>query len=117
MLGLSDRGAVRRLFAMLLEGDAVGALAAVRDHYDLGVEPAALIRGLLEVVHGVTRAKSGGSEDPAQSSEEREALADWASRMGHATLHRLWQLLLKGLEEVQTSPLVVEAAEMALLQA
>ncbi|MBU3076715.1 DNA polymerase III subunit gamma/tau [Sphingomonas quercus] len=116
MLGLSDRGAVRRLFALLLEGDAVAALARLREQYDLGVEPAALFRGLLEVVHGVTRAKSGGADDPAQSVEEREALADWASRMGHATLHRLWQLLLKGLEEVQSSPLVIEAAEMALLR-
>jgi DNA polymerase III subunit gamma/tau len=116
MLGLSDRGAVRELLGLLLAGDAQGALAAVREQHDLGVEPAALIRGLLESVHGITRAKVGGVRDPAQSAEEREAYADWASRLGYAAIHRLWQLLLKGLSEVNTASLPLEAAEMALLR-
>ncbi len=52
----------------------------------------------------------------ALSAEEREAYADWASRMGFATLHRLWQLLLKGHAEILTAPNPREAAEMALLR-
>nr|MDP8994581.1 DNA polymerase III subunit gamma/tau [Pseudomonadota bacterium] len=116
MLGLSDRGAIRALLGLLLAGDAAGGLAAVRDQYELGVEPSALMRGLLEAVHGITRAKVGGAPDPAQSQEEREAYADWASRLSYAVVHRLWQLLLKGLAEVQNAPLPLEAAEMALLR-
>ena len=116
MLGLSDRGAIRRLFGQLLAGDAPAVLAAVAQQHDLGVEPAAVLRGLLETVHGVTRAKVGGGEDPALSVEEREAFADWASRLGFATLHRLWQLLLKGHGEVQGAVQQREAAEMALLR-
>jgi DNA polymerase III subunit gamma/tau len=116
MLGLSDRGAIRRLLGLLLSGDAAAALAALRDQYDLGVEPNAVLRGLLESVHGITRAKVGGAEDPAQSAEEREAYADWSSRLSYAALHRLWQLLLKGLAEVHGAPMPLEAAEMALLR-
>jgi DNA polymerase-3 subunit gamma/tau len=116
MLGLSDRGSTRKLLAHLLSGDAQAALAAVKEQYDLGVEPAALIRGLLESVHGITRAKVGGRTDPAQSAEEREAYADWASRLGYAAVHRLWQLLLKGLSEVTSAAMPLEAAEMALLR-
>jgi DNA polymerase-3 subunit gamma/tau len=116
MLGLSDRGAIRRLLGLLLAGEAPAALAAVREQYDLGVEPAALLRGLLESVHGITRAKVGGAADPAQSVEEREAYADWASRLGYALIHRLWQLLLKGLAEVNSAAMPLEAAEMALLR-
>ncbi|HYI47642.1 MAG TPA: DNA polymerase III subunit gamma/tau [Allosphingosinicella sp.] len=116
MLGLSDRGATRAILGQILAGDAQGALAGVRGQYDLGVEPSALIRGLLEAVHGITRSKVGGSADPAQSAEEREAYADWASRLGHGAIHRLWQLLLKGLNEVHNAPMPLEAAEMALLR-
>jgi DNA polymerase-3 subunit gamma/tau len=116
MLGLSDRGAIRRLLGLLLSGDAPGALAALRNQYDLGVEPSAVIRGLLESVHGITRAKVGGAQDPAQSAEEREAYADWSSRLSYAAVHRLWQLLLKGLAEVHQAPMPLEAAEMALLR-
>ena len=116
MLGLSDRGAIRTLFGRLLAGDAPAVLAAFADQYDLGVEPASLLQGLLEVAHGVTRAKVGGAADPAMSVEEREAFADWASRLGFATLHRMWQLLLKGHGEVQAATIPREAAEMALLR-
>ncbi len=116
MLGLSDRGAVRRLLGVLLEGDAQGALRGIREQYDLGVEPAALIRGLLECVHAITRAKVAGFDDPAQSVEEREAYAEWAGALSHAALHRLWQLLLKGLGEVNSAAMPIEAAEMALLR-
>lgn len=116
MLGLSDRGAVRRLLGVVLAGDPPAALAALHDQYDLGVEPSAVLRGLLEAVHGITRAKVGGRNDPAQSVEEREAYGEWASRLSYAVIHRLWQMLLKGLGEVQTAPMPLEAAEMALLR-
>jgi len=116
MLGLSDRGAIRSLFAMLLEGDAPGALSALRQQYDLGVDPAAVLRILLETVHAVTLAKVQRDGDPSQSEEEREALANWSGNLSFATLHRLWQLLLKGHDEVQRAALPIEACEMALLR-
>jgi DNA polymerase-3 subunit gamma/tau len=116
MLGLSDRGAIRALFGHLLAGNAPAVLAAVADQHDLGVEPAALLRGLLEVSHGVTRAKVGGGDDPALSHEERDAYAEWAGGLGYVALHRLWQLLLKGHGEVQAAAMPREAAEMALLR-
>ncbi|MES2495329.1 MAG: DNA polymerase III subunit gamma/tau [Pseudomonadota bacterium] len=116
MLGLSDRGAIRRLFGELLKGDAVAVLASVRGQYDLGVEPVAMVHGLLEICHAVTRAKVAGTEDPALSVEEREAHGEWAGKLGFATLHRLWQLLLKGHGEVQSAAMPIEAAEMALLR-
>ncbi|AMK17824.1 MULTISPECIES: DNA polymerase III subunit gamma/tau [Sphingobium] len=117
MLGLSDRGAVRRLLGLLLEGDTAALLGAVREQYALGVEPLALMRGLLELVHAVTLVKAGRDiANPGQSAEEREALAEWASEMGFAPLHRLWQLLLKGHEEVASAAFPIEACEMALLR-
>ena len=117
MLGLSDRGAVRRLFGLLIEGDSDAVLGALAEQHDLGVEPLAILRGLMEIVHAVTLAKAGRhASDPAQSTEEREALADWASRLGFAPLHRLWQLLLKGHDEVSRAAMPMETAEMALLR-
>ncbi len=117
MLGLSDRGAVRRLLVLLLEGDTGALLGGVRDQYALGVEPLALIRGLLELVHAVTLLKAGRDiASPGQSAEEREALANWASQIGFAPLHRLWQLLLKGHDEVASAAFPIETCEMALLR-
>ncbi|MEJ7935113.1 DNA polymerase III subunit gamma/tau [Sphingobium sp. AN558] len=117
MLGLSDRGSVRRLLGLLLEGETSALLAAVRDHYALGVEPLALMRGLLELIHAVTLVKAGRDiASPGQSTEEREALSEWAAQLGFGPLHRLWQLLLKGHDEVASAVLPIEACEMALLR-
>jgi DNA polymerase-3 subunit gamma/tau len=116
MLGLSDRGAVRDLFALLLAGDGAGALAGLRRQYDHGVDPLAVLRALLETVHGVTLAKVGTPPDPALSAEERQARGDWAAALSYPVLHRLWQLLLRGHDEVARAVLPIEAAEMALLR-
>jgi DNA polymerase-3 subunit gamma/tau len=117
MLGLSDRGAVRRLFGILLEGKPQEVLAMLAEQHELGVEPLALLRGLLEIVHAVTVAKAGrGVGDSGQSAEEREALADWAEQIPFGALHRIWQLLLKGHDEVASASLPREAGEMALLR-
>ncbi len=116
MLGLSDRGAIRRLFGLLLEGDNAALLGAVREQYALGVEPVALMRGLLDLVHAVTVVKVGRADNPMFGAEEREAIAGWANGLGFPTLHRLWQLLLKGNEEVVRAASPIEAAEMALLR-
>ncbi len=116
MLGLADRGAVRRLFGHVLGGDVTATLAAIAEQYDLGLDPENLLRELLELVHSITRARLAPAEDPALSVEERAQLADWAQRLSFPALHRIWQLLLKGLAEVQAAPVPLQAAEMALLR-
>ncbi|MBV8971377.1 MAG: DNA polymerase III subunit gamma/tau, partial [Sphingomonadaceae bacterium] len=116
MIGLSDRGAVRTLMGLLLAGEAAAALLALKDMVDLGTDPAQVVQELLELVHTVTRAKVADTDDPAMSAEERAVVRDWAARLPLGHLHRLWQLLLKGLAEVNAAPVPVQAAEMALLR-
>ncbi|WP_066794097.1 DNA polymerase III subunit gamma/tau [Sphingomonas soli] len=116
MLGLSDRGAIRELFGLLLNGDAGGALAALRLQYDMGVDPQAVLKTLLETVHGVTLVKLGSDATAGQSAEEMKSLERWAAGLSFPMLHRLWQLLLKGHDEVARAALPIEACEMALLR-
>ena len=116
MLGLSDRGAVRDLLGLLLAGDGLGALGALRRQYDLGVDPQSVLRSLLETAHGVTLVKLGTPAESGQAAEERGAQEEWATALSFAALHRLWQLLLKGHDEVARAALPIEACEMALLR-
>ncbi|MDG5487562.1 DNA polymerase III subunit gamma/tau [Sphingomonas sp. BGYR3] len=116
MLGLSDRGAIRALLGHLLAGDAQAALAGLRGQYDLGVDPLAVLRTLLETVHAVTLTKIGADSGVARSAEEQAALEEWAAGLTHARLHRLWQLLLRAHDEVTRAALPIEACEMALLR-
>jgi len=116
MLGLADKSAQRRLLGHLLTGDAKALLTAVDEQYALGVEPLALMRALMDLVHRVTLAQVSGGEPDAPSEDERAALADFAARLGAAELHRLWQLLLKGHDEVRTGPDPLVSLQMALLR-
>ena len=116
MLGLADRGRIGRLLDSVLKGDAAATLDQLDDAHSLGIEPAALLRGLMESLHGITRAKAGAAEDALQSTEEREAARALATGIAWGSLHRLWQLLLKGLTDVGIAPDPHEAATMALLR-
>ena len=116
MLGLADRGRIRRLLESILAGDAAAMLAQLDEAHALGIDPTSLIRGLMESLHSVTRAKAGASSDALQSEEERAAAAEWASKLNWAGIHRLWQMMLKGLNDVAEAPDPQEAAVMALLR-
>jgi DNA polymerase-3 subunit gamma/tau len=116
MLGLADRGRIRRLLQLVLAGDATAALAQLDEAHELGIDPTQLLRGLMENLHSATRAKAGATADALQSAEERESAEEMARQLGWGTIHRLWQMLLKGLQDVEVAPDPREAAEMALLR-
>jgi DNA polymerase-3 subunit gamma/tau len=116
MLGLADRGRIRRLLQLVLSGEASAALVELDQAHELGIDPMQLLRGLMESLHAATRAKAGASVDALQSAEEREGAAEMANALSWGTIHRLWQMLLKGLQDVEIAPDPREAAEMALLR-
>jgi DNA polymerase-3 subunit gamma/tau len=116
MLGLADKSAQRRVLGHLLEGDAKALLVAIDEQYALGVEPLALIRAMMDLTHRVTLAQVSGGEPDTPAEDERAALADFVARLGAAELHRLWQLLLKGHDEVRTAPDPLVSLQMALLR-
>lgn len=116
MLGLSDKSVQRKLIGALLEGRGADLLDLVAQQFSLGVEPIAIIRGLMDLTHRIGVAQVSGSAADAHSAEEREAIEGWAKGLRPGQLHRLWQLLLKGFEEVRSAPDPLVAVQMALLR-
>jgi DNA polymerase III subunit gamma/tau len=116
MLGLADRGRIRRLLEHLLSGDSARTLADLDEAHDLGIDPASLLRGLMEELHSATRTKAGAAADALQSAEQRESAETLAQSLSWSQIHRLWQMLLKALADVQEAPDPREAAAMALLR-
>jgi DNA polymerase-3 subunit gamma/tau len=116
MLGLADRGRIRDLLELVLAGDSTKALAAMDEAHALGVDPASLLRGLMEALHSATRAKAGAQTEALLSSEQREFAERLAAKLSWAQIHRLWQMLLKGLSDVTIAPDPQEAAAMVVLR-
>ncbi|PZU47742.1 MAG: DNA polymerase III subunit gamma/tau [Sphingomonas sp.] len=116
MLGLADRGRIATLLGAILSADPQAALAAVDSAHGAGVDPQALIAGLLDMLHQTARTRLAGSVDPALPDGDRQAIQRWAAELSFPALHRLWQLLLKGHAETGQAPQPQQAAEMAILR-
>ena len=118
MLGLADRGRVLDLFDMILRGDAAGALNELSSQYSDGADPMAVLRDLAEITHWVSVVKitPDAAEDPTVSPEERSRGLTMAETLPMRVLTRLWQMLLKALDEVASAPNAMMAAEMAIIR-
>ncbi|MCR8724800.1 DNA polymerase III subunit gamma/tau [Frigidibacter sp. ROC022] len=118
MLGLADRGRVMDLFDMILKGDAAAALAELGAQYADGADPMAVLRDLAELTHWVSVVKitPEAAEDPTVAPEERSRGQAMAEALPIPVLTRMWQMLLKALEEVAIAPNAMMAAEMAVIR-
>jgi DNA polymerase III subunit gamma/tau len=118
MLGLADRGRVLDLFDLIMQGDAAGALSELSAQYADGADPMAVLRDLAEITHWISVIKitPETAQDPTTPPDERARGLDMASRLAMRMLSRMWQMLLKSLEEVALAPNAMMAAEMAVIR-
>ncbi|MGR3323740.1 MAG: DNA polymerase III subunit gamma/tau [Pseudooceanicola sp.] len=118
MLGLADRGRVLDLFEMVMRGDTAAALGELSAQYADGADPMAVLRDLAEITHwiSVVQITPDAAEDPTIGPDERTRGQDLAGRLPMRVLTRMWQMLLKALEEVAAAPNSMMAAEMAVIR-
>jgi len=118
MLGLADRALVIALMEALMAGDTPAALALMDRAHERGADPGVVLQDLLELTHTLTRLRSVPAlrDDPALTEGERTRGAALADRLGIPVMGRAWQMLLKGLGEVNEAPDRRAAAEMVLIR-
>ncbi|MFT0858466.1 DNA polymerase III subunit gamma/tau [Ancylobacter sp. G4_0304] len=118
LLGLADRSRVIDLFEALMKGEIGVALTELREQYDSGADPAVVISDLAEFTHLVTRLKilPHTADDAALVEAERLRGAEFAQKLSMRVLARAWQMLTKGLSEVQQAAKPMQAAEMVLVR-
>jgi DNA polymerase-3 subunit gamma/tau len=118
MLGLADRTRVIDLFDSLARGDIAGAFKEFREQYDTGADPIVVLSDLAEFVNFVTRVKivPATADNVAFGETERVRARDFAAKLSMRVLSRMWQMLLKGITEVQAATRPAAAAEMVLVR-
>jgi DNA polymerase-3 subunit gamma/tau len=118
MLGLADRTRVIDLFDSLARGDIASAFKEFREQYDTGADPIVVLSDLAEFVNFVTRVKivPATADNIAFGETERLRARDFAAKLSMRVLSRMWQMLLKGITEVQAATRPAAAAEMVLVR-
>ncbi len=118
MLGLADRTLVLDALEAALRGDLPTLLAALDRAHERGAEPAVMLADMLELVHTLTRLNAVPSlaKDGALPEHERTRGAALAASLSVPLLGRAWQMLIKGVPEVQEAPDRRIALEMVMIR-
>ncbi|MBD5405555.1 DNA polymerase III subunit gamma/tau [bacterium] len=118
ILGLASKGIVFDLYDAIINADIQKAVEIIDNQYDLGVDPVLILTDLLEITHYITRVKitpASLSSIPVPPSEQ-EKISKMAHDLSIATLSRIWQMLLKGFDELSLVPNVLSAVEMIIIR-
>ena len=118
MRGLADRARIIDLVTHLMKGDAAAAMAEFRAQYDVGADPVVVLSDLAEFTHLITRLKivPGAGDEASVTEVERVRGHALAEQLSLRVLSRCWQMLLKGIAEVQAAPKPHLAADMVLVR-
>ena len=119
MLGLADRFMVFDLMEAVMGGDIAAALAILDRTHEVGADPLAVLQDLAELAHLLTRFRAAPAlkDDQTLPEAERTRGATLAMRLSVPVLGRAWQMLLKGIAEVQQEGVDRRAAaEMVLIR-
>ncbi|MDP9098671.1 MAG: DNA polymerase III subunit gamma/tau, partial [Verrucomicrobiota bacterium] len=118
MLGLADRSSIFELIEAIIAGQTEAALTITDRAHQRGADLGVILGDLLDLTHTLTRLKTvSGLADGADLPEmERIRGAGLAARLGVPVLGRLWQMLLKGTQEVEAASDRRAAAEMVLIR-
>jgi DNA polymerase-3 subunit gamma/tau len=118
MLGVADRSTLFDLMEAVFEGRPADALAVTDRSHVLGADLGALLGDMLELVHTLSRLRAVPDLRHSQELPEAERTrgAEMADKLSVPTLGRAWQMLLKGVAEVEAAPDRRAAAEMVLIR-
>jgi DNA polymerase-3 subunit gamma/tau len=118
VLGLTDRGRIIDLFELLMSGKISDSLEEYNNLYNDGADPLGLLKELCEMTHWVTLLKVSPKlvNDVTISPDERSRGKSISDIMSLRELARIWQLLVKVLDESSVALDVKMSVEMGLVR-
>ena len=118
LLGLVDRSEMYSLFENIIGGKPKEGLVIFNQLYDSGADPLVIIQDLLDIVHWISRATVTPEViNETGISEIDKKFGDKLSKeLNVSELSKIWQILLKGYQEVQSHDMPNVITEMLLLR-
>ncbi len=118
MLGLADRSQTLNLFANLINGDMENVLNNVTEQYTNGATSLIVLQDLINITHDLAKVKIIPQilNSTSLSEVEKQIFTDLSQKTSLAILSKVWQMLIKGVGEINMAPSSVEALEMILLR-
>jgi DNA polymerase-3 subunit gamma/tau len=99
-----------------MAGRTPEALELFRTLYGYGADPVQVTNDLLEHCHAASVAKMLGPQATRLPNDQAQKLTALGAVISAGTLARVWQMLLKALDEVRRAPNPADAVEMAIVR-
>lgn len=118
MLGLADRSQTLTLFENLVNGNMEAVLKDISEQYTNGATPMIVLQDLINITHDLAKVKIIPAllNSTSLSEIEKKTFAILSTSCSLAVLSKIWQMLIKGISEINMAPSAVEALEMILLR-
>ena len=118
MIGLADRGQTFELFESLVSGKVEDVMTNLEKQRQNGANPVTVLQDLIGITHLVAKVKivPESVNDASLSEVEKEFCNKNAPIVPIAVLSKIWQMLIKGLGEMNIAPLQMDALEMVLIR-
>lgn len=118
MLGLADRSQTLTLFENLVNGNMEAVLKDISEQYTNGATPMIVLQDLINITHDLAKVKIIPAllNSTSLSEIEKKTFATFSTSCSLAVLSKIWQMLIKGISEINMAPSAVEALEMILLR-
>ncbi len=118
MIGLADRTKTLALFENLVCGQMQKVLENVHEQYNSGASPEIILKDLIDITHMLAKAKIVPSSvnDALMGESERDLSQKLAQNISMAVLSKIWQMMIKGLSELNNAPFTNDALDMILLR-
>lgn len=118
MLGMADRGQAFEIFENLMDGNMSALVSKLQEIYKNGANPTAILSDLIGITHSLTKILliPDFIKDDRLSETDRNFLKEMSAKTNIALLSRIWQMLIKGLGEIQNAPVPIDALEMILIR-
>lgn len=118
MIGLADRTKTLELFEKLIKGDMDSVLKNIEEQYHHGAAPQIILKDLIDITHMLAKAKivPQSLSEALMGENERNLSEKIANNVPIAVLSKIWQMLIKGLSELNGAPLEKQALEMVLIR-
>ncbi|MFC1659558.1 DNA polymerase III subunit gamma/tau [Pseudomonadota bacterium] len=118
MLGVGERGKIIDFFEDILKGNTEQVLLDFNSFYENSVDIHTLLHDLLDVNHQISLAKTIANYKSVVNlpHEQINRIVEISKNVSLGSLAKIWQMLLKGINEINYAPGQRVAMEMLLIR-
>ena len=113
IIGLTSQSFLLELFLNIVNGDIVKAIKTLNDIYIKGANPKQLLEDLLNVTYNLIVSLGANANNEIYEKEKFELII---KKCDIPFLNQIWQMLLKGKEEINRVSQPMEALEVTIIR-